>query len=87
MASVSVTNIATLILADNPMRLSLIITNVSPDTVFIGQDATITSSTGIPIIQNGTFTEDSGGTKMYCGPIWGVTSGGTVDVRVWERNR
>ena len=85
--NISVTSTATLILADNPQRLSLIITNNGSSTVYIGQTNTVTSTTGVPLQADSILTEDSGGTKMYCGPIWGITDTGTADVRVWERIR
>lgn len=76
-----------LIVAANPQRLSLIITNTGAQTIYIGQDSSITAATGVPLITNGTLTEDSGGTKVYCGPVYGITSTSTSDVRYWERIR
>jgi hypothetical protein len=84
--SVSVGNTATLIVDANPQRLSLIITN-SGATIYIGQDASVTAS-GCPfIVDGGNLTEDSGGTKMYCGPIYGITASGTSTALFWERIR
>ena len=87
MATVTVLDTATLILADNPKRLSVIINNVGDETVYIGQTDSVTSADGVPLLQNATLTEDSGGTKVYCGPIYGITASSTSDVRVWERTR
>jgi hypothetical protein len=77
---------ATLIVGANPQRISLIIVNTGTPTVYIGQDASVTTSNGIPLLTNGNLTEDSGGQKVYCGPIYGICSS-TSDVRFWERQR
>lgn len=86
-STVTLTNAATVIVAANPQRLSLIITNTGTPTVYIGQDASVTAANGVPLLTNATLTEDSGGTKMYCGPIYGITASSTADVRYWERIR
>ena len=77
---------ATLIVAANPQRISIIIVNTGTPTVYIGQDNTVLSSTGIPLKTDMNLTEDSGGQKVYCGDIWGIC-GSSSDVRVWERQR
>ena len=87
MATITVTNGATLIVSPNPMRLGLLLTNTGTQTVYIGQDTTLTAANGVPLKQDSTLTEDNGGTKMYCGPIYGITATSTSDVRVWERVR
>jgi hypothetical protein len=84
--SVSIGNTATLIVDANSQRLSLIITN-SGATIYIGQDTSVTAG-GCPfIVDGGNLTEDSGGTKMYCGPIYGITASGTSTALYWERQR
>lgn len=89
MATVTVAATAggTLIIAPNPARLGVILTNTGTQTVYIGQDTTVTSANGVPLKQDSTLTEDNGGTKMYCGPIYGITATSTADVRYWERTR
>lgn len=77
---------ATLIIGDNPNRLSLIITNSGSDRVHIGQDSAITTASPY-LMPDTSLTEDSGGTKMYCGPFYGITTGGTAVVYYWERIR
>ena len=77
---------ATLIIGANSQRISLIIVNTGTPTVYIGQDNTVLTTTGIPLATNGNLTEDSGGQKVYCGDIWGICAS-TSDVRVWERQR
>lgn len=85
--TVSVANTATLIVGDNPQRLSLIVVNASTANVYIGQDALVTTANGTLIVAEGNLTEDSGGTKMYCGPIYGITPNSNADIRYWERER
>ena len=85
--TVTVSNSATLILAANTNRLGLVLVNTSSGTVYVGEDTSVTTSNGTPIRQNENLSEDSGGTKMYCGPIYGIVSSGTSDVRYWERTR
>ena len=86
--NINVNNTATLIVDSNPQRLSLLIQNNSSYIVYLGQDNNVTFSNGIPLSGNGVYSEDSGGTKAYCGPIYGIAD--TVsyaDVRFWERTR
>jgi hypothetical protein len=85
-ANVTVGNTATLIVAANTARLSLIIENNGSVPVYIGQDASVSVSSGIPLLTNGTLTEDSGGARMYQGDIYGITDSSS-DVRYWERTR
>jgi hypothetical protein len=84
--TVTVGNTATLIIGDNAKRLSLIITNVGTPTIYVGQDANVTTANGIPIVQYGSLKEDSGGQKVYCGPFYGICATSS-DVRYWERER
>ena len=84
--SVTVTGTSTLILDANPQRLSVILVNGGSERLHFGQDASVTTASPY-IVANGSFTEDSGGTKMYCGPFYGITTGGTVKVYYWERTR
>jgi hypothetical protein len=85
--SVTVGTDTTLILESNSQRLSLIITNAGNGTVHIGQDASVTTSNAPFLMKNGSLTEDSGGTKMYCGPFYGMASSGSATVYFWERIR
>jgi hypothetical protein len=77
----------TLIVAPNSNRKGLILVNTSAQTVYLGHDTNITTSNGIPLLQNGVLTEDSGGDKVYQGPYYGITASSTSDVRYDERNR
>lgn len=87
-SAVSVTTSPTLILSANSNRLSLIIVNSDASaTLYIGDDSSVSISNGIPISAGSNLTEDSGGTKIWMGPVYGVSSTGTISVRVWERTR
>jgi hypothetical protein len=83
---VSVGNTSTLILEANPQRLSLIIINGGSDRVHIAQDASLTTASPY-LLPNGNLTEDSGGARMYQGPFYGISTGGTSVVYYWERTR
>jgi len=83
----TVTTSATLILAANSRRQSVVITNVGEVVAYYGPDDTITSSNAPHIARDGTFTEDSGGTRVYMGPFYAITEASTADIRVWERER
>jgi len=85
---VSVGTAATLILADNTQRLSVVIQNGGSNNLFIGQDASVTTANTIYLVTNGSLTEDSSGTKMYCGPFYGISAGtGTTMAYYWEKTR
>ena len=84
--SVSVGNTATLILEANPQRQSVLIINGGSDRLHIAQDSSITTACPYLVV-HGSLVEDSGGTKMYCGPYYGITTGGTSMVYYWERTR
>lgn len=84
-AAVTVTVAATLIVAANPNRQSVYIQNRGTVPVFIGTDTSITTVNTIAIDPSAILDEDSGGTKQYTGPIYGIVSAGTADVRYWER--
>lgn len=84
--SVSVSNTPTKIVSANTSRQSIIITNNSSQTCYIGPDNTVTTSNGIQIIQNDVITDSDTGTKGYLGDFWGViVSGTSADIRYWER--
>jgi hypothetical protein len=83
----TITSTATLILGDNPQRLSLVIINGGSDIVHYGPDAYITTANTPYLIPDTSFAEDSSGTKLYCGPFYGITTGGTSTVYYWERIR
>lgn len=84
--SISVTTAATLIVSANPRRQSIIITNTdTTNKLYIGPDLNITTSNCPEIGTSGNLTEDNGGSKVYCGAIYGISTG-TIDTRYWERS-
>ena len=85
--TVTITTAATLILAANINRHSFLLANTSSGTVFIGPRSDVTTSNGLPVLQNGTLSEDSSGTKLYQSDVFGIVASGTSDIRVWERIR
>jgi len=86
--TVTIGTATTLIVEANPQRLSLIISVVGAGGLFLGETASMDSSTGILIPGGGgSYAEDSGGQRTYLGPYYGVTSSGTTDIRYWERER
>lgn len=76
---------ASLLVAANPNRTSLIITVPSGTSLWMGDAATVSTTTGIEIRSPGSFTEDSGARRMYLGPYYGITSVGSFSAIVWER--
>ena len=85
--TVTITTTATLIIAANTNRIGLILVNTSAGTVYLADNNSVTTSNGIPLRENENLTEDSGGTKMFPGDIYGIVGSGTADVRYWERTR
>lgn len=85
MANVSVGTTATLIVPSNAKRVSIIVENEGASEVFIGSDSTVTVANGVKLVVDGTLCEDTGGTRVYKGPIYGIVASGTADLRYWER--
>lgn len=83
---VAVGGSANLILNANPQRLSVIIINGGSDRLHLAQDADLTTAAPY-LMPNGSLAEDNGGTKMYCGPYYGITTGGVAVAYYWERTR
>jgi hypothetical protein len=77
---VSVGTSATQIRPSSVTRVGCTIVNTSPAaTVYVGDDNTVTTSTGYPLLpQTDMVLDPEGGT--YNGEIWGITSGATVAV-------
>ena len=85
--TVTITINATKIVSANPSRQSLILANVGTGTVYLGPNNTVTTANGVPLLQDGTFTEDDGGSRMFMGEVWGIVAADTSDLRYWERVR
>lgn len=84
--SATVTDSASVIVAANSARHSVIIANPNAATVYIG-DSNVTTSNGIPLLQYGTWKEDSGGDKLWMGAIYGILASGSETIPFWERTR
>lgn len=81
--TVSVGSTATVILAANNLRKGSLITNTGTTTVYIGFDANVTTSNGLPLIQNSTLV-NSGDGECWRGTIYGIVASSTSDCRYWE---
>lgn len=76
---------ATLIIAANPERKGVIVYNYSAVNVFVGPDANVTVSNGIPLLPRANV-DWIGLDSSYRGAIYAVATSGTADVRYWEWN-
>jgi len=85
MPKVTVLGTATKIVSDNPKRISIVIQNLSAQTVYIGKDSSITAGQEPFILEQGSFQEDNSGGRMWKGDIYGITSTSTADIVYWER--
>jgi hypothetical protein len=85
--TVTITTSATKIVSANPNRQSLLLSNTSAGTVYLGADNTVTKDNGIPLLQNVLFVENDCGSRMYLGDVWGIVTAETSNLRYWERTR
>ena len=82
--TVTVTNVATLIVDSNTKRRNLTIANAAlMETVFIGPNSSITVANAIPLYGGSTRDQDRIA-EGYLGPVYGIVAAGTADVRYWE---
>jgi len=78
--SVTVGTTATKIVGLDPKRFLLLLHNNGAVTVYLGFTATdCTVATGMPLLADVYIKF-----KDHAGPIYGIVSSGTCDVRVWE---
>lgn len=82
--TVTVTSTATKIVDATANRQSLVISNNSSVTIYIGEDDSVTTSNGINIVAGGNISYDNSGGRMWKGPIYGIVSTATANVRYWE---
>lgn len=82
--TVTVTTTATKIVDTTEQRRSLIISNASSVTVYLGFDADVTTANGLPLVPEGTFQNDNSGGRMWLGPYYAIVETGTADVRYLE---
>lgn len=82
---------ATKIIGSNTKRQSLILTNSSSSGIcFLGPNDTVTSCNAATMLDSyGSLTEDSGGTRMFMGDVYGITTSANAAVNIfyWERTR
>lgn len=82
--NVTVASTATQILASNPGRRMFVIYNNGTNIVYIAPDSNVTTTTGIPILQQSSFTQN--GSRMWMGAWFGITASSTSDVRYMDYN-
>jgi len=82
--TVTVASTATLIIPSNPGRRMFVIYNNGSNIVYIGPDANVTTSNGIPILQQSSFTQN--GSRMWMGAWYGITVSSTSDTRYMDYN-
>lgn len=81
--TVSVTTAATLIVAANTGRRSLIIGHDGSAKIYIGPDDSVTTSNGIPFYPAEKMVRDLI-PEGYKGNVYGIAASGTQDIRYWE---
>lgn len=57
--------------------IDIIVQNLSANDVYVGEDASVNSSTGIKISPNGNWPNDK-----RAAPVWLIASGADSDVRI-----
>lgn len=71
---------AGLVAAANPVRSSLLLVNTSPSIIYIGVDATVTTSTGIPVGAGQSFD------VTFRSDVYAIGDGAGLDVRFIEES-
>ena len=74
------TTSATSILAANYERKGFVI-QATDGTVYIGDDSSVTTSSGFPLATGQSFSSSA-----FLGTVYGITASGTVNVRYWEES-
>lgn len=82
--AVTVTTSATQIFGPSPPRRgSFIRNNDSAISIFVGPDANVTTSNGLPL-RAGEIMNISGMKENWRGAVYGISASGSVDVRFWD---
>lgn len=81
--AVSVGSTATLIMSANNERKGCLIFNNGANTIYLGMASNVTSTTGLPLAANATFS-NSDLHALWRGAIYGITASSTSDTRFWE---
>lgn len=77
---VLVTTSAVLLLDADANRISVLFSNNGAATLYLGKDATLTTSNAGTFVASGANLPDSDSQDAW----WGITSSGTADVRIIE---
>lgn len=87
--TIIVQSAATLIVDRNPNRVLLNISNNSGNDLYLGQDSTVSATTGgIKLVENGAYsTENNEQGRCWLGPIYGAAAAGTTTALYWEVNQ
>ena len=81
--AVTITTNPTLIAANRNWRRGILIVNNSSQTVYLGMDSLVTTTTGLPLLPQDRF-ENAGYLTLWRGPIYGIVVSGTADTRYWD---
>jgi hypothetical protein len=73
---------ATLIRPANTDRISLQITNLVSEEVYVGFDASVLTTTGFQLSQQDVISFT--GSDLYKGAVYGIVTTGSADVRFFE---
>ena len=76
----TVTGVATQIVPAYPSRSGIVIINTGATTVYIGENASVTTSTGFPLLASTSVS------LATTGALYGITSGGSDIVGYLETN-
>ena len=80
--AVSVTTSPTLIRPANTSRISLQITNLTAEEVYVGFDASVLTTNGFELSQQDVISFT--GSDLYKGAVYGIVGTGSSDVRFFE---
>ena len=77
--TIAPTGVATSVIGANANRASLLIYNAGASTIYLGQSASVTTGTGIPLLPNASLEDTESKDSWYA-----ITSGSTGDLRIVE---
>lgn len=72
------------IVAANTQRHSLLLVNLGAGVLYLGNNSSVTTATGLFLSSTTNLAEDSSGLKVYSGAYFGISNTQTK-VRYWER--
>jgi hypothetical protein len=81
--AVTVTSSATPIIVPSSGRRNFVVYNAGVVDLYIGFDSSVTTSTGMTVLPGSTYSS-SGDPEGWRGPVYGIVSSGTTDVRYQE---